>query len=98
MHPRYHTESQVDVEELSRVEFLGREKMLLTQEFLKKYVPGFENSFIVLSSPQLGTPGVRGVHGDCAVTSNELVSNEPPSVTIAIFPDLDRGGSLHESD
>jgi hypothetical protein len=91
VHPRYATTSQTDVEELTRVEFLGREKMLLTHEFYKKHIPGFENSFIVLSGPQLGTRGARRVHGDYMVTSKDLLSSEPFEDTIAIFPDLDRG-------
>jgi hypothetical protein len=91
VHPRYATMSQTDVEELTRVEFLGREKMLLTHEFYKKNIPGFENSFIVLSGPQLGTRGARRVHGDHMVTCKDLLSNEPFEDTIAIFPDLDRG-------
>jgi hypothetical protein len=91
VHPRYATSSQIDVEELTRVEFLGREKMLLTYDFYKKNIPGFENSFIVLSGPQLGTRGARRVHGDYTVTSRDLLSSEPFEDTIAIFPDLDRG-------
>ena len=91
IHPRYANSSQTDVEELTRVEFLGREKMLLTHEFFKKNIPGFEDSFIVLSSPQLGTRGARRVHGDYMITSKDLLSNEPFDDTIAIFPDLDRG-------
>ena len=93
VHPRYATSSQTDVEELTRVEFLGREKMLFTHEFYKKHIPGFEDSFIVLSGPQLGTRGARRVHGDYMVTSKDLLSNEPFEDTIAIFPDLDRGES-----
>jgi hypothetical protein len=91
VHPRYATSSQTDVEELTRVEFLGREKMLLTHGFYKKHIPGFEDSFIVLSGPQLGTRGARRVHGDYMVTSKDLLSSEPFEDTIAIFPDLDRG-------
>jgi hypothetical protein len=91
VHPRYANSSQTDVEELTRVEFLGREKMVLTWEFFKKNIPGFEDSFIVLSCPQLGTRGARRVHGDYMVTSADLVSDEPFEDTIAIFPDLDRG-------
>jgi hypothetical protein len=91
VHPRYAASSQTDVEELTRVEFLGREKMLLTHEFYKKNIPGFEDSFIVLSGPQLGTRGARRVHGDYMVASRDLLSNEPFEDTIAIFPDLDRG-------
>jgi hypothetical protein len=91
IHPRYANSSQIDVEELTRVEFLGREKMLLTHDYLKKNIPGFEESFIVLSGPQLGTRGARRVHGDYMLTSKDLSSNEPFEDTIAIFPDLDRG-------
>jgi hypothetical protein len=91
VHPRYANSSQTDVEELTRVEFLGREKMLLTHEFFKKNIPGFEDSFVVLTSPQLGTRGARRVHGDYMVTSKDLLSNDPFDDTIAIFPDLDRG-------
>jgi hypothetical protein len=91
VHPRYAASSQTDVEELTRVEFLGREKMLLTHDFYKRYIPGFEESFIVLSAPQLGTRGARRVHGDYMVTSRDLLSGEPFEDTIAIFPDLDRG-------
>lgn len=91
VHPRYAATSQFDVEELTRVEFLGRERMLSTHEFLKKHVPGFENSFIVLSAPQLGTRGGRRVHGDYMVTSEDLLRDEPFEDTIAVFPDVDRG-------
>jgi hypothetical protein len=91
VHPRYQNSSQIDVEELTRVEFLGREKMLLTHEFFKENIPGFEDSFIVLSAPQFGTRGARRVHGDYMITSKDLLSNEPFEDTIAIFPDLDRG-------
>jgi hypothetical protein len=91
VHPRYATSSQIDVEELTRVEMLGRERMLASFDYFKKNVPGFENSFIVLSCPQLGTRGARRVHGDYMLTSKDLVNNEPFEDTIAIFPDLDRG-------
>jgi hypothetical protein len=85
IHPRYATSSQTDVEELTRVEFLGRERMLLTHMFFKKNLPGFENSFIVLSCPQLGTRGARRVHGDYMVTSADLLSDEPFADTIVLY-------------
>jgi hypothetical protein len=90
-HPRYACSSQIDVDELTRVEILGRERMLLTHDLLKKYIPGFEQSFIVLSCPQLGTRGARRVHADYMVVERDLASDEPFEDTIAIFPDLDRG-------
>jgi hypothetical protein len=36
---------------------------------------------------------IRRIHGDYMVTSKDLISNEPFEDTIAIFPDLDRGGA-----
>jgi hypothetical protein len=78
---------------LTRVEFLGREKMITTYDYRKKNTPGFENSFIVLSSPQLGTRASRRVIGDYYLTEKDLETNEPFEDTIAIFPDVDRGES-----
>jgi hypothetical protein len=89
--PRYANSSQVDVEELTRVEFLGRKEMLITHDFYKKHVPGFENSFIVLSNPQLGTRGARRVIGEYIVSEKDMNTNDPFEDTIAIFPDVDRG-------
>ncbi len=89
--PRYANSSQVDVEELTRVEFLGRKEMLITHDFYKKHYPGFENSFIVLSNPQLGTRGARRVLGEYVVSEKDMNTDKPFEDTIAIFPDVDRG-------
>ena len=89
--PRYANSSQVDVEELTRVEFLGRKEMLITHDYYKKNIPGFENSFIVLSNPQLGTRGARRVTGEYVVGENDMNTDKPFEDTIAIFPDVDRG-------
>jgi len=89
--PRYANSSQVDVEELTRVEFLGRKEMLITHDYIKKHTPGFENSYIVLSNPQLGTRGSRRVIGEYQLTEKDTNSNDVFEDTIAIFPDVDRG-------
>ncbi|MFC1948931.1 FAD-dependent oxidoreductase [Chloroflexota bacterium] len=89
-HNRYPNKSQTDVEELTRVEFEGRKKMITTYDFYKKYVPGFEHSFIVLTAPQLGTRASRRVIGDYMLTEKDLESNDVFEDTIAVFPDLDR--------
>ncbi len=90
-HNRYPNSSQVDVEELTRVEFEGRKKMLITHDYRKKHTPGFENSFIVLTCPQLGTRGSRRVIGEYMLTEKDMQSNDIFDDTIAVFPDLDRG-------
>jgi hypothetical protein len=91
VYPRYANSSQVDVEELTRVEFIGRKEMLTSHDYYKKNVPGFENSYIVLTNPQLGTRGCRRVLGEYVVTEKDLNTNQPFEDTIAIFPDVDRG-------
>lgn len=85
-HPRYACSSQIDVEELTRIEFLGRKHMMATYDFFKKNMPGFEHCFIVLSAPQLGTRGARRVHGEYMVTEKDLNSAEVFKDTIAVFP------------
>jgi hypothetical protein len=90
-HNRYPNKSQTDVEELTRVEFEGRKKMIKTHDFFKQHVPGFERSFIVLTCPQLGTRASRRVIGDYMMTEKDLNTDEPFEDTIAIFPDVDRG-------
>ncbi|MFA5308883.1 MAG: FAD-dependent oxidoreductase [Dehalococcoidales bacterium] len=90
-HNRYANKSQIDIEELTRVEFEGRAKMLKTYDFFKKNMPGFEKSFIVLSSPQLGTRSSRRMKGEYFLTVKDMADNQPFLDTIAVFPDLDRG-------
>jgi hypothetical protein len=65
--------------------------MIRTFDFFKEHVPGFENSFIVLSSPQLGTRGSRRVIGEYRLTEADLNVDHVFEDTIAIFPDVDRG-------
>ncbi len=86
MHPRWAASSQTDVEELTRVEFEGRKKMMATYEFYKKYVPGFEHCFVVLTSPQLGTRGARRIIGEYMVTEKDKASGEVFKDTISVFP------------
>jgi hypothetical protein len=90
-HNRYPNKSQIDVEELTRIEFEGRKKMMLTHDFWKKNLPGFEKSFIVLTCPQLGTRSSRRLIGEYKLTQQDMADNQPFEDTIAIFPDLDRG-------
>jgi len=91
IHPRYPATSQIDIEELTRVEFEGRKKMLLTHDYFKENLPGFENSFIALTSPQLGTRSSRRAHTDYILRVEDAQSDRVFRDTIAIFPDVDRG-------
>ncbi len=85
-HPRFACSSQIDVEELTRVEFLGRKKAMATYDFYKKHIPGFEHCYLVLTGPQLGTRGARRVIGEYMPTVEDKASGEVFKDTVAVFP------------
>ncbi len=93
VHNKMPVSSQIDVEELTRTEFEGRKKMRIMHDFFKKYIPGFEHSFIVLTDPQMGTRGARRVLGEIRLTAEDLDSHKIWEDAIAVFPDLDRGAA-----
>jgi hypothetical protein len=88
-HPFLPSLNQSDIEEINRAELEGRKKMLLSYEFYRDYVPGFENCHIALSAPQLGTQGGQRVVGEYVCTAKDMTSDEVFEDTIAIFPDND---------
>ncbi len=90
-HPFFPSMNQADNEEINRVELEGRKKMLLSYEFYRDHVPGFENSYLALSSPQLGTQGGQRVVGEYVCTPKDMESDEVFPDTIAIFANNDNG-------
>ncbi len=80
-----------DVEELTRVDVNARKRAVITYEFMKKHVPGFEKSFIMLTAPQLGTQGGRRVIGEYTLTEKDLESDEIFEDTIAVLANNDNG-------
>lgn len=78
----------LNVEDLTWAEIEVRKKMLVTYDFFKKYVPGFEKSFILNTAPQIGTRGSRRVVGEYTVTEKDMQSGTIFEDTIAVCPDL----------
>ena len=78
----------LDIEDLTWVEVNVRKKMLLTYDFFKKYIPGFENCYIELTAPQVGTRGCRRVVGEYTITEKDVKTGRIFKDTIAICPDL----------
>ena len=78
----------LNIEDLTWIEVNVRKKMLLTYDFLKKHVPGFERSFILNTAPQLGTRGSRRVAGEYMVTEKDMRSGTVFEDTVAVCPDL----------
>jgi len=90
-HPMFPTKDAMDVEELTRVEIEARRRVIRTFEFYKKYVPGFEKSFMMLTAPQLGTQGGRRIIGEYMLTEKDMETDEVFPDTIAMFPNNDNG-------
>ncbi|MCK4274721.1 MAG: FAD-dependent oxidoreductase [Dehalococcoidales bacterium] len=80
-----------DVRELTRVDIRGRKRALITYEFMKKHVPGFENSFIMQTAPQLGLQGGRRVIGEYILTDKDMESDEVFEDTIVVLANNDNG-------
>ncbi len=88
-HPHIRCVDQTDVEEMTRIDIRGRKRALITYEFFRKNMPGFEKSFIMQTAPQLGTTGGRRVVGEYVLTDKDMESDEPFEDTIAIFANND---------
>jgi hypothetical protein len=67
----------------------ARKGMLITYDFFKKYVPGFEKSFIMNVAPQVGTRGSRRLLGEYIVTEKDIRSGTVHEDTIALCPPID---------
>jgi hypothetical protein len=78
----------LNVEDLTWIEVNVRKKMLLTYDFFKKHIPGFERSFILSTAPQLGTRGSRRLIGEYTVTEPDMRSGRVFEDTVAVCPDL----------
>jgi hypothetical protein len=81
----------MDVNELTRVDIQARKKALVTWEFYRNNVPGFEKSIIMTISPQLGLQGGRRVVGEYTLSEKDLVTDEVFEDTIAVFANNDNG-------
>ena len=82
---------QTEPEEMTFIDTGARHFAVHSWELLKQYMPGFENSFIMLTAPQLGTSGGRRIIGQYYLTEADMDRDEPFEDTIAIFADNDRG-------
>jgi hypothetical protein len=91
MQPQPERSDAMDVEQLSRIDIRARKRALITFEFMKKNMPGFEKSFIMLSAPQLGTQGGRRIIGEYVLTENDMESDEVFEDTIAVLANNDYG-------
>jgi 2-polyprenyl-6-methoxyphenol hydroxylase-like FAD-dependent oxidoreductase len=76
------------VADLTWLEVNGRKRILKTIRFLKEYMPGFENSFILDTASQIGVRSSRRLIGQHVLTEKEIFSGTVFADTIATCPDF----------
>ncbi len=76
----------LNVEHLTELEVSMRRMMRQGHAFMKKNIPGFENSFILDTASQTGTRGGRRVIGEVRITQDDLRNATMYDDTIAVFP------------
>jgi hypothetical protein len=62
-----------DAWELTEAEIETREKVWMIAKFLKQYVPGFAESYLVTSAPQIGIRESRRIVGDYMLTKDDVL-------------------------
>jgi len=91
MQPQKERTDAMDVEQLTRIDIESRRRAILTHEFMKRHVPGFEKAFIMLTAPQLGTQGGRRLVGEYTLSEKDLETDEVYPDTIAVLANNDSG-------
>jgi hypothetical protein len=81
--------SPMNVEDLTLVELYVRKRMMITLEFYRNRVPGFEKAFILTTAPQIGTRGGRRVIGEYTLTEHDMHSGKIFEDTIAMASHLE---------
>ena len=82
--------SPMNVEDLTMVEIYVRKRMLITLDFYRKNVPGFEKSYILTTAPQIGTRGGRRLIGEYILNEKDINIGRIFEDTIAMAPHLER--------
>lgn len=80
--------SPVEPFELTEAEMIGRRQAMETFRFLKKRVPGFENSRLGTVGPELGVRESRKIRGLYCLTAEDLVGSRmfPDAVSMGGYP------------
>jgi len=62
-----------NAEDLTRAEIEGRRQMMSIVAFVRKYVPGFENSYLLRSAAHVGVRETRRVVGDYVFSADDVI-------------------------
>jgi hypothetical protein len=63
----------LDVDDLTRAEIEGRRQVKDVVEYLQRHVPGFEDSYLVTTGPQIGIRESRRIMGEYVLTKEDVI-------------------------
>lgn len=72
----------ISVEDLTRAEYEGRERMMGLYEFVRENMPGFKNSNLLGAAEQVGVRTTRMLKGEYVVTKDDVVNRRYFSDTV----------------
>jgi hypothetical protein len=78
----------LDVNDLTKLEIDARKRIMMTHQFLKQRMPGFESSFVLDTASQIGVRSSRRLIGEHILTEKEIFSGLEFLDTIAVCPDF----------
>jgi len=73
-----------DTGELTSIETQGREEAWKVAAFMKKYIPGFENAYIIATGPWAGIRESRNIKGIRTLTEADVRTGNIPEDTIGL--------------
>ncbi|MDX0284705.1 FAD-dependent oxidoreductase [Sinorhizobium meliloti] len=73
----------ISVEDLTRADSQGRERIKALVDFVRANLPGFQNAFVVDVAPQLGVRTSRLLEGEYVVTKEDVASRRHFPDTVA---------------
>jgi len=85
---RVQNRSGINVSDLTKAEIEGRKQIQKAFQFLKKYIPGFQNSYILRTPSQIGVRESRHVIGEYILTAEDILGKMEfeDSICLSGFP------------
>ena len=77
-----------DAEDLSRGEMQARKDVWIVENFLKKYIPGFENAYVIDTAHRLGIRETRRIIGEYVLQREDILESRrfDDCITVASYP------------
>jgi hypothetical protein len=85
----------LDNRDLTRMYTEGREQVDILWKFTKKYIPGFENSYVIDTGTLLGVRDTRRITGEYILTGEDLARHQQFDDVIAVSH---HGYDIHNPD